>query len=136
MSNQKFNPRKLRELAEDLLEEIGDAEREEISEADRNDLATSMVRPWMTYDGNATLFIGERRIFFVFAETEAGDYRIIPERSPPGWMNRLIQDWKIAREELPPLLRQLNLGQSKRSIARVSQSAFCESQAEARESSR
>ena len=116
MPKHKFNSRQLL-LAENLLEEIADAEEdEEISEADRNDLATSLLRQWITYDGNATLFIGEEQIYFVLAQTKAGDYRVIPDRSPPGWMNRLIQDWKIAPEELPPLIRQLNLGQSVESV--------------------
>lgn len=110
MPKQKFDSRELRQLAEGLLEEI--AEDEEISEADQHDLATSLVRQWVTYDGHATLFIGEEQFYLVLAGTEGGGYRIIPSRSPPGWMNRLIQDWKISREELPPLIRQLNLGQS------------------------
>ena len=116
MSKRKFDSRELRQLAEELLEEI--AEGEPIPEADRADLATSLVRQWITYDGKATLFIGEGQFCFVLAETPLGTYRVIPEQLPPGWISRFIQDWKINREDLPQLFGQLNLGQSVETINR------------------
>ena len=48
--------RALRHLAEELLDEI--AESEEVPEGEWRDLATSLVRQWVSYDGNATLFAG------------------------------------------------------------------------------
>ena len=116
MRKKRFDSRELRQLAEELLEGIVNGEP--IPEADRADLATSLVRQWITYDGKATLFIGEGQFCFVLAETPLGTYRVIPEQLPPGWINRLIQDWKISREDLPQLFGQLNLGQSVETINR------------------
>ena len=110
MPKKRFNSRALRQLAEQLLQEL--AEDEEISEVDQLDLVTSLVRQWITYDGNATLFIGERQIYLVLAKTAIGELGIAPEPSPPGWMNQVIRDWKLSAEEWPDIIRQLNRGQS------------------------
>lgn len=110
MSKKKSNSRELRRLAELILQKI--AEDEAIPEADHHDLATSLVRQWITYDGNATLFVGERQIYLVLARTATGQFGIVSEQSLPGWMKCLAQDWKINPDEFPSILGQLNLGQS------------------------
>ncbi len=76
------------------------------------------MRQWITYDGNATLFIGERQLYLVLGKAPIRSVYVIPERSPASWMNQLIQDWKISRDELPLLIGQLNLGQSVETINR------------------
>ncbi len=59
MRQRKFNSRALRRLAEELFQQIvGDGD---FPEGEREDFVTSLVRQWITYDGNATLFLGERR---------------------------------------------------------------------------
>jgi hypothetical protein len=114
MPKKRFDSRELRQLAEQLLEEM--AKGEAIPAADRRDLATSLVRQWITYAGNATLFFGERQLYLVLAKTPRGAVSVIPEPAFASWINRLIQDWKISPDELPPLISQLNLGQTVETI--------------------
>ena len=100
----------MRRIAESLLQEI--AESETIFEAERGDLATSLVRQWITYDSKATLFIGEQQIYLALAKNVAGGIGILREAFRHGWTNTLTQDWKIDPEEFPDIFGQLNRGQS------------------------
>jgi hypothetical protein len=58
MRQSKFDSRALRQLAEALIQQI--AEDDEIPEGERADFVTSLVRQWITYDGSATVFLGEQ----------------------------------------------------------------------------
>lgn len=109
MSKRKFDPSALRQLAEEFLQKIADDQ--EIPSGEHGDFVTSLVRQWMTYDGNATFFVGEDQIYLTVGKTPLGNYSIIPQPSPPGWLDCLVDDWKINPEELPGILEQLNLGQ-------------------------
>jgi hypothetical protein len=105
----KFNSQALRRIAEAIVEKI--SEDEEISESLHRDFVTSLVRQWITYDGHATLFIGEQQIYFVLGNTSLGEYRIVPEPALPGWVSRVKEDWKLNPDELPEITEQLNRGQ-------------------------
>jgi hypothetical protein len=110
MRKGKFNSGALRRLAEDLLQSLpGD---ELIPEVERGDLVTSLVRQWITYDGNATLFVGEQQVYLALGKTPLGKPCVVPEPAPYGWTNRLKEDWKISPDDLPEVLDQLNRGQS------------------------
>jgi hypothetical protein len=104
------NSRALRQLAERLLAEI--AEDEGIPEAEWEDLATSLVRQWVTYDGNATLFLGGRQVYLVLGQTPLGKPCVVPEPAPHGWVRQLTQDWKVSPDDLPEVIGRLNRGQS------------------------
>jgi hypothetical protein len=110
MQQRKFNSHALRQLAEEILHAI--AEAEEIPESEQEDLATSLVRQWITYDGRATLFVGEHQVYLVLGTTPLGKPSLVAEPSLPGWMNRLREDWKIRPDDLPEVINQLNRGQS------------------------
>jgi hypothetical protein len=110
MSRKRVNSRALRQLALGFLEEI--AQEVSIFEAERDDLATSLVRQWITYDGNASLFLGEQQYFLVLARTPLGRSCVDPQPGLAGWMNVLKEDWKISSDEMPDILGQLNRGQS------------------------
>jgi hypothetical protein len=110
MRKRQFNSRLLRELAEELIERI--AQEEDIPEREREDLVTSLVRQWITYEGHATLFVGEQQVYLVLGKTPLGKPCLVPEPALPGWMNRLREDWKISPDDLPDILDQLNRGQS------------------------
>ena len=118
MLKRKFNSRALRQLAEELILTI--AQDEEIPEDEREDFATSLVRQWITYNGNATVFVGEQQVYLVLGRTPLGKPCIVPEPALPGWMNRLREDWKISPDDLPEILDQLNRGQSAEVINRDS----------------
>jgi hypothetical protein len=102
--------RALRHLAEELFDDI--SEDEEIPEAERDDLATSLVRQWVSYDGNATLFLGGRQVYLVLGQTPLGRPYVVPLPAPQGWLKQLSRDWKVSPDDLPEVLDQLNRGQS------------------------
>ena len=102
--------RALRHLAEELLEEI--AEAEGISEAEWEDLATSLVRQWVSYDGNATLFLGGSQVYLVLGQTPLGKPCVVPLAAPEGWLKQLSREWKVRPDDLPEVLDQLNRAQS------------------------
>jgi hypothetical protein len=110
MPKRTLNSRALRQLAEELLDQIPD--EMEVSESERQDYVTSLVRQWITYDGNATLFTDEHQVYLVLGKTPLGKPCVVPEPGLPGWMNQLTQDWKINPDDLPCIIDQLNRGQS------------------------
>ncbi len=110
MAKKRLNTAVLRRLAEDLLwtlEEVGG-----VPASGREDLATSLVRQWVTYDGQACLFLGGQAVSFTLGRTPLGKPRVALEPGLPGWMSQLTRDWKIAADDLPGVLDQLNRGQS------------------------
>jgi hypothetical protein len=110
MRKMKVNSGALRQLAEELLAEI--AEGEAIPEGERGDLATSLVRQWITYGGRATLFLGERQVYLVLGRTPLGKPCVVREPAPQGWLKQLTLGWKVRPDDLPAALGQLNRGQS------------------------
>jgi hypothetical protein len=70
MGQRKFNSRALRQLAEDLIRRI--APEAGIPEEEWGDLATSLVRQWITYDGSAALFLGEQQVYLAPGWTPPG----------------------------------------------------------------
>jgi hypothetical protein len=107
---KRCEPRILRQLAEGLIEDI--ARDTQIADADRADFVTALVRQWTTYDGNAALFIGNRRFYVRVDMARPTQCSIAPESGQVGWINAVCADWKIGPEQLPELIGQLNRGQS------------------------
>jgi hypothetical protein len=110
MQKTEANSRALRLLAESLLDDM--AEYDVITEEEREDVATSLVRQWLTCEGNATLFLGEEQVYLVLGRTPLGKPCVFPESAGHGWVRQLTRDWKISPDELPEILGQLNRGQS------------------------
>ncbi len=108
MPNNKTNSRILRRIANDVLQVIAEGE---VLPAERYDLATSLVRQWITYDNHATLFIGEQQIYLTLERKNTG-YHLAQETQLPAWIKWLTQDWNIVSEDIPNILGQLNRGQS------------------------
>ncbi len=108
--SKKSHSRIVRQLAEDLINQM--AGNGDMPEPGRSDLVTSLVRQWISYDGNAALFLGDRHVYFVLDRTPLGKLRVTSTPTQPGWVNLLIEDWKIRPEELPEIFEQLNRGQS------------------------
>jgi hypothetical protein len=110
MPRSKSDSRALRQLAENLLRQtFGEygLSGEEIDE-----LATSLVRQWVTYEGHATLFINGRQVVFVRGWTPLGKDHVYQELGPPEGLSRFLEDWKINPEDMPEVYEQLNRGQS------------------------
>ncbi|MBI3467474.1 MAG: hypothetical protein HY000_31075, partial [Planctomycetes bacterium] len=110
MARSKFNSRVLRQLAEDLLDKV--AEDQGISADEREDGVTSLVRQWMTYDGNATVFIGDQQVYLTLGKTPLGRPCIVPEPAFATWTKQLTLDWGIDPDDLEDVFDQLNRGQS------------------------
>jgi hypothetical protein len=109
MSKRKGNSGVLRRLDEDLLRTLG--EEGGLPPGERGDLATSLVRQWVTYDGHACLFLVGQVIYFDLGRTPLGKPRLAPEPGLPGWLDVLTRDWKIEPDDLPGIFDQLNRGQ-------------------------
>jgi hypothetical protein len=110
MQRIEVNSRALRRLAEALLDDM--TEYEVIPEEEREDVATSLVRQWLTCDGSATLFLGEEQIYLVLGRTPLGKPCVVPEPAGHGWVRQLTRDWNVSPDDLPEVLGQLNRGQS------------------------
>jgi hypothetical protein len=106
----KGNSRVLRQRAEEVVQML--AEEGAIPESEQADLATSLVRQWITYDGNAALFLGDRQIYVMLGSTPLGTPVPVPEVARLGWIKQLTRDWKINPDNLSDVLGQLNRGQS------------------------
>jgi hypothetical protein len=109
MRQRKVNSRALRQLALELLDRVTGGD--DIPESERADFATSLVRQWITYDGSATVFLGERQVYLILGRTPLGKPCVVPEPALPGWVRQLTRDWKISPDDLPEVLDQLNRGQ-------------------------
>jgi hypothetical protein len=93
-----------------VLDEI--ATGADIPEGERQDLATSLVRQWLTYGGRATLFFGECQVYLVLGKTPLGRRCVHPEPAPPGWIKQLTRRWNVSPADLPDVIDRLNRGQS------------------------
>jgi hypothetical protein len=110
MPKAEINSRELRRLAEALLDEID--EYDELPEAERADVATSLVRQWLTYEGHATLFLEDEQVYLDLGRTPLGKPCVVPELAGHGWVRQLARDWNVSADDLPEVLDQLNRGQS------------------------
>lgn len=110
MARKNTHSRVLRQLAEDLLARV--AGESELTDDERGEFTTSLVRQWVTYDGNAALFLGDRQFYLVLGRTPLGRPVVTPEPALPGWVRDLTGDWKVDPDELPGVFEQLNRGQS------------------------
>jgi hypothetical protein len=75
----------------------------------RQELATSLVRQWITSDGHAGLVMPAGHYWFRMIRTDAG-FEVGFDAQPPRFLDRL-HDWKVADDDIPELLHQLNLRQ-------------------------
>lgn len=99
----------LRQLAESLIAQVP----EELLTSPRPDLSTSLVRQWLTYDGHATLIIGNEQHYFHPAPGPGGELRFDFHRAPvDAWLRQCMREWDCDDDEWVRAIRQLNLGQS------------------------
>jgi len=100
----------MRQLAEDIVQEI--FQGDDSAAGKPEDLITALVRQWVTYDGNATLFADEQELYLRLGKTPLGKPLVTSEPGSPTWVKQLIREWKIRPEQWPDIREQLNLGQS------------------------
>jgi hypothetical protein len=110
MPTDRERSRVLHELAEAVVDavplEAGPGIR-------REDLVTSLVRQWVTYDGNGTFLSGEEQVYFILTGERSRPEDIEICKIPTGeWFKRLMRDWDFEEERLAEIVPELNLGQS------------------------
>ncbi len=109
MDRKRYDPRDLRRLARDTIVKI--AADAFFPESEWEDLITSLVRQWQTYDNRATLFADEnRQIYLTACDNPRGELDCAMEWKKVGW-SAFIRDWKINPADVPDILYRLNRGQ-------------------------
>jgi hypothetical protein len=97
----------LRRIAENELMQLDD-----IDEADLDDLATSLVRQWLTNDGHAGLVTPAHQHWFRVAACADNRLEVGRNTCEGDWGRILTRDWHVGEEDVPGLLHMLNLCQS------------------------
>lgn len=110
MASPNNKARELRQIAEDLIDQL--KENPEIEETDFDGLPTSLVRQWMTNDGIATLFLDGNQLFFTLKRSPLGALSVSVEPHPHPWVETLMEEWDVSEDEIPNIMHQMNLGQS------------------------
>jgi hypothetical protein len=97
----------LRRIAEnELRKRLGD-----LDAAIRDELATSLVRQWLTNDGHAGLTLPSCHCWFQLIRKRDG-YEVGFDRTERSGSRALLQDWQVDEDEIPAVLHQLNVCQS------------------------
>jgi hypothetical protein len=109
MPNNATRSRELRRIAREFLE--GFASEQVLPASEHKDIAGSLVRQWLTYNGTAVLLLGEPMFYVQLGATPLGRTRVnvIPGRRT--W-EALTEDWRIDPSEVPQVMERLNLAQS------------------------
>ncbi len=105
MSNQSHS-RMLRQLAEEIMDQI--ASRIDVSDTERKDWLTSLLRQWISYDGQAALFFQGRQVQFTLQYTPLGKPYCNPRPIHPDWAPALVERFNIHPENLLEAFDQLN----------------------------
>jgi hypothetical protein len=110
MAHKSINSRGLRRVATNLIDQL--VEQRGLPEGEREDLTTSLVRQWITYDGRATLFLEGDQVYFHLEKTPLGRDRVACRPATASFATTLTREWRIRPEDLPEVFDQLNRGQS------------------------
>lgn len=106
----EFSPQVLREVAENLVE--GMIAEGVFPDEARDDMVTSLVRQWVTYDGNACVFTEDVHAVFSVGTTPLGQPNPKGSSQPNLWVKQAMESWRIDQAHLPDIINQLNRGQS------------------------
>src|SRR5947209_19936988 len=79
----------------------------------RDDLITSLVRQWLTYQRQATLVSREEQYYVILIEDRNEIQGVNVEPFPASaWWEGCMRDWHFDQDQLEDALCQLNMGQS------------------------
>lgn len=79
----------------------------------RDDLITSLVRQWLTYQRQATLVSREEQYYVILIEDRNEIQGVNVEPFPASeWWDGSMRDWHFDEDQLEDALCQLNMGQS------------------------
>jgi hypothetical protein len=77
----------------------------------RQELATSLVRQWITNDGYGGILTPSAYLWFHMVRPETGGFDVGFEAQAPRFLDRL-REWQVPEESVPELLHQLNIRQN------------------------
>jgi hypothetical protein len=109
MAHKLTHSQTLRFLADHFLAGLPD----EVLTSPRRDLATSLVRQWLTNDGQAALFLGDDLHFLRACVSGPTTAAVEGVKVNAGvWNRQAMRDWEIDPDVWDEGIRQVNLGQS------------------------
>jgi hypothetical protein len=106
----------LRKIAEDQL---GDCFHD-LDAATRIELAISVVRQWITCEGNAVIVACDRHFWFRIRKMEDGQSHVVRDIEKGAFIDRMRRS-RVMEEEIPHLLHDLNIRQCVRCYSAVGQ---------------
>jgi hypothetical protein len=104
-----FQPVVLRKIAEHELETCF----HNLSPTTRDELATSLVRQWTTYEGKAVIPTPKNHFWFRVSPLEEGGTKVVRETSEASFSDHMRRS-RIPEADFPALLHDLTLCQSTR----------------------
>lgn len=109
VSRDRRRARMLRKIAEDI---VAQARLDELTGLPADDVATSMMRQWLTFDGHATFLSEEVQVYFLERPVRQQEKVSLTPMPIGDWFRRIMRDWDFGNDQLDGILKQLNLGQS------------------------
>ncbi|MCL6504350.1 MAG: hypothetical protein K6T86_16845 [Pirellulales bacterium] len=100
----------LRKAAADLV--AAWAKAGQMLAGQQSDLITSLVRQWVTYEGNATIFFAHCQVHCKASWRPEGRLQVHQSSKPLRWLDVAFEDWKIDPAHKTNILEQLNLAQN------------------------
>lgn len=97
----------LRKIAESVLNKYFS----DLDAAVSDELATSLVRQWITNDGHAG-FVTPTNQFWLQAVAKGDGLDVGVSKAEGNWGRALSRDWQVDEDEIPGFLHRLNLCQS------------------------
>ncbi len=106
MARDYSHARAMRQEAEKIIQ--GLVEAGEVLASEQNDYVNSLVHQWNDYAGHATLLLGDLQVYFHFGRNPLGRPHAVPDPDSAGWLDHMMQDWKVSPEYRPEIVEQLN----------------------------
>lgn len=112
MRRDRNYSRALRELAERVVSRLPE---QFLARVENEDLVTSLVRQWLTHEGNAIL-VSRQEVRRYLLVTDGNGHAGTREESEPAgnWYRWLMRDWDFDADQLDDIFAQVNVGQGAR----------------------
>jgi hypothetical protein len=106
----RANPQRqavMRKIASDAVEKVF----RDLAPEEEEELVTSVLRQWLTFDGHAVL-LEEKARFYLILQENAESYGLTTHQVPGEPLWPFLRDWQIDLDLLPEMLHDLNVCQS------------------------
>jgi hypothetical protein len=106
----KTDARIRRQITADIIDDL--VADDGATAEERDDLVTSLVRQWTTYDGYAVRFLGGQLHHLDLARTPLGNRCVKPHPGPRHWLVEVLSERAIDLDLVPEIVSRLNVAQS------------------------